>query len=51
MNFKRFYIKFSGKILKIIIVITSETMRCVSDDFIKTIDAQEKMLCAFMCEG
>ncbi len=31
--------------------IMSETMRCVSDDFIKTIDDQDKMLCAFMCEG
>ncbi len=29
----------------------SETTRCESDDFIQTIDAHEKMLCAFMCEG
>jgi hypothetical protein len=31
--------------------IVSETTRCVSDDFIKTIDDQDKMLCTFMCEG
>ncbi len=29
----------------------SETMRCESDDFIQTIDDQDKMLCTFMCEG
>ncbi len=29
----------------------SETTRCESDDFIQTIHDQDKMLCAFMCEG
>jgi hypothetical protein len=26
-------------------------MRCESDDFIQTIDDQDKMWCTFMCEG
>ncbi len=30
--------------------IVSETMRCESDDFIQTIDDQDKMCCAFMCD-
>jgi hypothetical protein len=29
----------------------SETTRYESDDFIQTIHDQDKMLCAFMCEG
>ena len=31
--------------------IISETTRCESVDFIETIDDQDKMFCAFMCEG
>ncbi len=31
--------------------IVSETTRCESDDFIQTIDDQDQMLCAFICEG
>ncbi len=31
--------------------IISETMKCESDDFIQTMNEQDKMLCTFMFEG